>query len=200
LDANSTNVGNGGQTVPEGISHAGTVPTEEGAPHQRGDALAFSGALALPEGLTGETLDLDLDLADRIAALSASASGGDGSVTVTVAGSGNVTGLRLDDRVRQLEGARLSAVILRTIRRAQAALTEQVAVAVDETVGTGSGAGKAVLDSFIQRFPLETDETQEPPMTPVMPTPPFPTFRSTPTLPQQTPGNGFESGRDSRAR
>jgi hypothetical protein len=46
----------------------------------------------------------------------------------------------------------------------------------------------------------EPDETEEPPVTPVMPTPPFPTFRSTPTLPQQSPGNGFESGRDSRAR
>jgi hypothetical protein len=33
-----------------------------------------------------------------------------------------------------------------------------------------------------------------------MPTPPFPTFQSTPTLPQQLPGNGFQSGRDSRAR
>jgi hypothetical protein len=29
---------------------------------------------------------------------------------------------------------------------------------------------------------------------------PFPTFQNVPTLPQQSPGNGFESGRDSRAR
>ena len=64
----------------------------------------------------------------------------------------------------------------------------------------GSETGEAVLDSFSQRFPLEPDETQEPPVTPVMPTPPFPTFQSTPSLPQQSPGNGFESGRDSRAR
>ncbi len=36
---------------------------------------------------------------------------------------------------------------------------------------------------------------------PVMPAPPpFPSFEHTPTLPHQTPGNGFESGRDSRAR
>lgn len=35
---------------------------------------------------------------------------------------------------------------------------------------------------------------------PVMPVPSFPTFRHTPTLPHQAPGNGFESGRDSRAR
>ncbi|GAA1603015.1 hypothetical protein [Actinoplanes couchii] len=35
---------------------------------------------------------------------------------------------------------------------------------------------------------------------PVMPAPTFPTFHHTPTLPHQLPGNGFESGRDSRAR
>jgi hypothetical protein len=36
---------------------------------------------------------------------------------------------------------------------------------------------------------------------PVMPAaPPFPSFSNTPTLPQQAPGNGYESGRDSRAR
>jgi len=38
------------------------------------------------------------------------------------------------------------------------------------------------------------------PESPVMPSPPFPTFQSRPTLPAQTPGVGFESGRDSRAR
>lgn len=74
------------------------------------------------------------------------------------------------------------------------------AVATGDTVGVAGETGKAVLDSFRPRFPLEPDETEEPPVTPVMPTPPFPTFRSTPTLPQQSPGNGFESGRDSRAR
>jgi len=58
----------------------------------------------------------------------------------------------------------------------------------------------AIPDGFSQRFPLEPDDDQEPPVSPVMPTPPFPSFQSTPTLPQQLPGNGFESGRDSRAR
>ncbi|BEL09698.1 hypothetical protein Q0Z83_078890 [Actinoplanes sichuanensis] len=35
---------------------------------------------------------------------------------------------------------------------------------------------------------------------PVMPAPEFPTFTRTAGLPHQSPGNGFESGRDSRAR
>jgi DNA-binding protein YbaB len=136
-------------------------------------------------------------LADRVATLSASATGDDGAVTVTVAGSGLVTGLDLDDRVRRLTGSMLSAEIMRTLRRAQAALAEQVAAAVDETVGAHSETGKALLDSFTRRFPAEPEG---PPVTPVMPAPPFPTFRNTPTLPHQPPGNGFESGRDSRAR
>ena len=45
-----------------------------------------------------------------------------------------------------------------------------------------------------------TDRVGEDLAEPVMPAPPFPTFQNTPTLPHQPPGNGFESGRDSRAR
>ncbi len=49
-----------------------------------------------------------------------------------------------------------------------------------------------------ERKPVEPDEV---PVSPVLPAArPFPTFENTPTLPHQTPGNGFESGRDSRAR
>jgi hypothetical protein len=145
-------------------------------------------------------LNTAVALADRVATLSASATGDDGAIRVTVAGSGLLTGLELDDRVQRLPGSVLAAELMRTIRRAQASLVGSAATAVAETVGATSETGKAVLDSFSQRFPLEPDDSQEPPVTPVMPSPPFPTFQSTPTLPQQSPGNGFESGRDSRAR
>lgn len=160
----------------------------------------------MPEGIaaspdvTSRSMNSTVALADRVATLSASATGDDGAVRVTVAGSGLVTGIEMDDRVQRLPGSVLAAELMRTIRRAQAAIVGQAAVAVDETVGAGSETGKAVLDSFSQRFPREPDDTEEPPVTPVMPTPPFPTFQSTPTLPQQPPGNGFQSGRDSRAR
>ncbi|GAA2641476.1 YbaB/EbfC family nucleoid-associated protein [Paractinoplanes durhamensis] len=130
------------------------------------------------------------NLADRLAALSASATGDDGVVTVTVTGSGAVTGLQLDDRVQRLSGATLSDEILRTMRRAQASLTEQVTTVVDETVGADTEAGRAVLDTLTR---IEPDG-------PAMPVMPFPTFQNVPTLPQQSPGNGYESGRDSRAR
>ena len=132
------------------------------------------------------------NLADRLAALSASATGDDGVVTVTVAGTGVVTGLRLDERAGRLTGEMLSAEIMRTIQRAQASLAEQVASAVEETVGAHTEAGKVVLDALTRRIPA--------PAEPSMPVAPFPTFQNVPTLPAQPPGNGFESGRDSRAR
>ena len=157
------------------------------------------GISASPDAASG-SMSSTVALADRVATLKASAVGDDGAVRVTVAGSGLVTGIELDDRVQRLPGTMLAAELMRTIRRAQAAIVDQAAVAVGETVGSDSETGKAVLDSFSQRFPMEPDTSEEPPVTPVMPTPPFPTFQSTPTLPQQLPGNGFVSGRDSRAR
>jgi hypothetical protein len=110
-----------------------------------------------------------------------------------------VTGLELDERSLGLGAPGLAAEILRTIRRAQAALADQVADAVEATVGAGTETGKAVLDSFTQRFPDAAGLDE--PAAPVMPAPPpFPAFPNVPTLPHQAPGNGFESGRDSRAR
>lgn len=135
-------------------------------------------------------------LADRVAGLTASAAGADGAIKVTVASSGNITGLALEDAVQGYPGAELAAQIMRVMRRAQAGLRERVAAAVDETVGADTETGRAVLDSFAQRFPAEPEATA-----PVMPSPPpFPSFQNRPSLPHQLPGNGFESGRDSRAR
>jgi hypothetical protein len=70
---------------------------------------------------------------------------------------------------------------------------------------TSSATGQA-LPWEADTIPAELDTThtqgpEEQSGTPVMPTPPpFPNFENTPTLPHQLPGNGYESGRDSRAR
>jgi hypothetical protein len=136
-------------------------------------------------------------LADRVAGLTASAAGADGAIRVTVASSGIITALELEDTVQRYAGADLAAQIMRVMRRAQAGLCDRVAEAVDETVGADAETGRAVLESFAQRFPADAGE----PTAPVMPAPPpFPTFQNRPSLPHQLPGNGFESGRDSRAR
>jgi DNA-binding protein YbaB len=141
-----------------------------------------NGGRTVPEGT----------LAARLAALSASATDDDGVVTVTVAGSGVMTGLQLDERAQRLSGATLSAEIMRTMQRAHASLVDQVTAAVADTVGTDNEAGRTLLDALGPRVPA--------PAEPAMPVMPFPTFANVPTLPHQAPGNGYESGRDSRAR
>ena len=136
-------------------------------------------------------------LAERVARLTSSADGDEGAIRVTVASSGSLVDLELDDRVQAYSGADLAAAILLVVRRARAGLVDGVAAAVEDTVGPDSHTGKAMLDSFVQRFGGDGEVV---PSAPVMPSPPFPTFQSRPTLPHQAPGVGFESGRDSRAR
>ncbi|GAA0796641.1 YbaB/EbfC family nucleoid-associated protein [Spirilliplanes yamanashiensis] len=112
-------------------------------------------------------------LADRVAGISATATGAGDAIRVTVGSSGALTDLQLADRVQRMTGAELAGEIVRTMRRAQANLTTQVAAAVDDTVGGESETGRAVLDSFAQRFP----EPAADPAEPVMPAPkPFPSF------------------------
>lgn len=94
-------------------------------------------------------------LADRVATISATAANFDGSIRVRVSSSGVLEGLELDDRTRALPGRDLADEIMRTMRRAQAKLTESVATAVKETVGTDTESGQAVIASFRSRFPAD---------------------------------------------
>jgi hypothetical protein len=78
-------------------------------------------------------------------------------------------------------------------------------IAALEAPATSDGDGVTVTSAD---SPIVTDETvgtdgeagRVPPAEPAMPVMPFPTFKIIATLPHQSPGNGFESGRDSRAR
>jgi DNA-binding protein YbaB len=97
-------------------------------------------------------------MSERVAALTSTATGHDGAIKVTVAGSGIVTAMELDDRVRQLPGRELSAQIMRVMAAAQAGLTARVAEVVNETVGAETETGQAVLGSFERRFPAATEE------------------------------------------
>lgn len=63
----------------------------------------------------------------------------------------------------------------------------------------GSG-GQTVPDGNLAETVGADGSPAPEPDEPAMPVMPFPTFQNTPTLPQQLPGNGYESGRDSRAR
>lgn len=98
------------------------------------------------------------ELSDRVATIASSAVGANGAVRVTVGASGALTDLRLDDRVQRIPGAELAITIMAAIARAQAGLTEQVSIAVHDTVGTDSETGRAITDTFARRFPKPADE------------------------------------------
>jgi DNA-binding protein YbaB len=100
------------------------------------------------------------EMSARVSTLAVTAVGRDGAVEVTVGGSGTVTDLRLDERVRQWPARETAAEILATMRRAQASLTERVAEIASATVGADSETGRAVIDGFAQRFPVP-DRTVE---------------------------------------
>ena len=61
-----------------------------------------------------------------------------------------------------------------------------------EVTVTVAGSGVVTMDILTGQAPQ--------PDGPAMPVMPFPTFHNVPTLPQQSPGGGHQSGRDSRAR
>lgn len=96
-------------------------------------------------------------LSRRVAQLSATARSRDGLVEVTVGASGALTGLRLREEVRRQSTGWIAEQILATVRLAQAELTEQVRRAAAETVGPDDETGRAMVASFVQRFPPEPD-------------------------------------------
>jgi hypothetical protein len=84
-------------------------------------------------------------LADRLSHVSETAVNRDGGVEVTVGSSGDLTDLRLEDGVRQWPAERIAAEIMATMRDAQAARRDRIAVIVASTVGMDTPTGHAVL-------------------------------------------------------
>jgi DNA-binding protein YbaB len=99
--------------------------------------------------------------AERVAGIAATASGRQGAVEVTVSGSGAVTGLRLDERVRDWPARELAEEILAVMRRAQAQLAAKVSAAAAETVGADSPSAVAVIDGYARRFPSPDDTDRD---------------------------------------
>jgi DNA-binding protein YbaB len=92
----------------------------------------------------------------------------DGVVTVTVDASGNVTNLHVTDGASGWPGAKISTVLLATMRRAQAQLADRIAEVMTATVGDEPNALNTVLTSYHSKFPQPTPD--EPPRTTVFPT------------------------------
>lgn len=97
-------------------------------------------------------------MADQVSRLEATASDRERLVRVTVDGSGCVTGLHLEPEARRYEMDQLAAEILRTMRQAQARLTEQVAEIAERTVGVDTPTGRAVVSGFERRFPAQHED------------------------------------------
>lgn len=95
----------------------------------------------------------------QVAQVTATESSPDDVVRVTVSSSGEVADLRISDRSREMSGAELSSLVLTTMRRAQARITDQVADVMQRTVGDDPETVASVVDSYRQRFPEpEPDE------------------------------------------
>ncbi|MEU8211592.1 YbaB/EbfC family nucleoid-associated protein [Micromonospora sp. NPDC049044] len=101
------------------------------------------------------------EMSRLVADLTASATSANGAVKVTVAASGVVTDLRLNDRVHGWAAERIAAEIMTTMRRAQARLADDVADVAARTVGEDSETGRAVVASYIERFPEPPERSDD---------------------------------------
>jgi len=94
-------------------------------------------------------------LAEQTSQLSATASDRDALVEVTVGSSGQVTDLRLDEKIRRQPAATTARQILAAMRAAQEDLVRKFSDATVETVGRESETGRAVLAGLHARLGLD---------------------------------------------
>ncbi|MEU7908582.1 YbaB/EbfC family nucleoid-associated protein [Actinoplanes sp. NPDC049118] len=102
-----------------------------------------------------------VDLSRRVATLTGQARSEDGLLAVAVGSGGQLVRLDIDDDARRRSGAELSHDIMALVGRAQADLSAQVAEQVRETVGEDTETGRAVINSYAERFPEPTGEPGE---------------------------------------
>lgn len=100
-----------------------------------------------------------VDLSRRVTALTGEARSHDGLLTVAVGSGGQIVRLGIDDDARRRSGAELSRDIMALVGRAQAHLSAQVADEVRETVGEDTETGRAVINSYAERFPQPAGES-----------------------------------------
>jgi DNA-binding protein YbaB len=93
----------------------------------------------------------------QVEQVSVTESSNDNAVTVTVDSSGNVTNLMITDRVRELSGARIAAVVLETMRRAQAKLPARLGEVMAEAIGDDTSTIDTVVDNYRAKFPEPPD-------------------------------------------
>jgi len=92
------------------------------------------------------------DLSARTQALTGTARSADGLVEVTVDASGLLTGLRLDERVRQHSAAHTARQILAVTGDARTDLLRRLTEATTETLGAEDPAARAIIESHQRRL------------------------------------------------
>jgi DNA-binding protein YbaB len=99
----------------------------------------------------------------RVAAgqVSATGSSPDGIVTATVDSGGNVTDLRITDRVREFSGEQVAAAVLAAMRHAQAKLAERLRAVMTATIGDDQNTIDTIVGKYREKFP--EPEPDQPP-------------------------------------
>lgn len=87
-------------------------------------------------------------------------SSADGLVRVTVDSAGNVTDLRLTDKVREMSGDQVAAAVLGTMRRAQAKLADRLGEVMAETIGEDKGTTDTIVGRYRSKFPEPEPEPE----------------------------------------
>lgn len=98
--------------------------------------------------------------------VSVSAASKDGTATVTVDSAGNVTDLRITDRVREMSGDQVAKAVLSALRTAQAKLPDRLDEVMADTIGDDPQTRDTIVGSYRAKFPEpepEPDETPAPP-------------------------------------
>lgn len=85
-------------------------------------------------------------MSDRMQELRVTVSDPNHMVSVTVDSTGNLLDLQLTERSRQVKTEFVSQVIMETIREAKVKVAEQASEIIEATIGTESGAGRAIAD------------------------------------------------------
>ncbi|GLY98328.1 YbaB/EbfC family nucleoid-associated protein [Actinoplanes sp. NBRC 103695] len=98
-------------------------------------------------------------LSERTSALSATAREGDGIVEVTLGSDGQITGLRLDERVRHQPAATTARQILAAVQSAKESLAAEFAQATADTVGLDTPTGQALITSLHTRLGLSRGQS-----------------------------------------
>lgn len=120
---------------------------------------------------------------ERTEQLRLTASSQDGAVKVTVGADGGVTGLEFSNKARTYPLDELSRQILRTMRRAQAGITDRVAEVMQESLGDEDRETRSLmLGTLRSKFPEIEDEQPPPP-----PPPPAAPPAANPSPPPQAP-------------